>query len=93
MLPPMGSMGDSPQNQHILQLLVTASLFRRTFGLQWGSFDAVVAKVGVTGVHIVTLKEEHWALERSVVGALGAVKAARAARTAARKEKRKEGGA
>jgi hypothetical protein len=85
-------MGDSPQNQHILQLLVTASLFRLTFGLQRDSFDAVVAKVGITGVHLVTLKEEHWALERSVVGALSAVKEARAARTATRKEKRKERG-
>lgn len=74
----LGSLQDSPRNQHLLQLLVTRYLFRATFGLQ--TCKAAVVRVSDDGVRFYKLSDSFLALEATVVRALAArVQAARAA--------------
>lgn len=73
-------LGDSPRNQHALQLLVTRYLFRVTFGLAASACHAAVARVSDDGVRFYPLNRRVAALEADVVRALAAhVRSERAA--------------
>jgi hypothetical protein len=65
-----GALPDSPRNQHLLQALVTRSLFRGAFG--GARCEAAVARVSARGVHFYRPGRALERAERAVVQELAA---------------------